>query len=125
MFRVGGVEGFYAEWSPSISTDSIKVLTADKEHKVEIPDGCEIQPWRLGKVSEAELYLYQSRELQKPAPSEDATPAVRQEEQAAEAAVPAQQFSRGDDRALKLLASLRTVAWVIVGLLVLVVMRLR
>ena len=49
FFRVVGVAGFYSEWSPSVSTDRIKVLTADEEHVVEIPDKCEIAPpsaWR-------------------------------------------------------------------------------
>ncbi len=29
IFRVGGVDGFYSEWSPSISTRNVKVLTAE------------------------------------------------------------------------------------------------
>lgn len=54
-FRVGGVSGFYSEWSPSISADLIKVLTHSKEHVVELPQGCDIAPPRLGTVLEATL----------------------------------------------------------------------
>lgn len=64
FFRVGGVSGFYSDWSPSISTSDIKVLTSDKEHAVEIPDECEITPPRLGKVREAALFLYSINSLE-------------------------------------------------------------
>ncbi|TIN24757.1 hypothetical protein [Mesorhizobium sp.] len=57
VLRVGRVEGFYSEWSPLISTSFVKVLTTGSEHAVEIPDGCEIDPPRLGKLGEIELYL--------------------------------------------------------------------
>jgi hypothetical protein len=33
-FSVGSVDGFYSEWSPSISTRLVKVLTAAAEHEV-------------------------------------------------------------------------------------------
>lgn len=57
VLRVGRVAGFYSDWSPAISTDEIKVLTDHKEHEVEIPSDCEIDPPRLGEVMEIELYL--------------------------------------------------------------------
>ena len=41
------VRGFYSEWTPTIFSDRIKVLTADEEQKVQIPDGCDIRPHRL------------------------------------------------------------------------------
>jgi len=58
-FRVDEVEGFYSDWSPSISTDHIKVLTSNKKNQpVETPEGCEIVPPRLGKVGAFDLTLW-------------------------------------------------------------------
>lgn len=57
VFSVSGVAGFYSEWSPSISTTNIKVLTRGREHKVDMPDPCEIEPPRLGEVKQTNLYL--------------------------------------------------------------------
>lgn len=53
--RLSRVSGFYSEWSPSISTNRIKVLTRGSEHKVEAPEGCEVSPPRLGEVGEFAL----------------------------------------------------------------------
>lgn len=64
---LGGVSGFYSEWSPSISTSSIKVLTSDSEHSVEVPDGCSIEPPRLGAVGSFALTLVSARSLTAPA----------------------------------------------------------
>lgn len=56
MVRLGGVSGFYSDWSPSISTSHVKVLTSwGEDHKVLIPEGCTIDPPRLGKVGEFSL----------------------------------------------------------------------
>lgn len=55
VIRLGRVAGFYSEWSPSVSTNRIKVLTGGSEHKVEVPDGCEVDPPRLGEVGEFAL----------------------------------------------------------------------
>lgn len=52
FIRLGRVSGFYSEWSPSVSTNRIKVLTRGSEHNVELPDGCEVDPPRLGEVGE-------------------------------------------------------------------------
>lgn len=57
VFSVSGVAGFYSEWTPSISTNSIKVLTRGREHEVHIPELCKIDPPRLGEVSETNLHL--------------------------------------------------------------------
>lgn len=43
-FTVSGVNGFYSEWSPSISTSQIKVLTHDSNHKVEIDKKSKLTP---------------------------------------------------------------------------------
>lgn len=57
--RLGKVSGFYADWSPSIFTDHIKVLTDMNDQVVVLPDNCKIEPPRLGEVGEFELYIAQ------------------------------------------------------------------
>jgi hypothetical protein len=57
IVRIGNVSGFYSEWSPSISTDKVKVLTRGSEQHIEIPEGCEIDPPKLGDVGEFEFTL--------------------------------------------------------------------
>jgi hypothetical protein len=55
--RLGGVSGFYSDWSPDIETDSIKVLADVKWQEIEIPDenlkdiGC------LGAIDDFNLYI--------------------------------------------------------------------
>lgn len=55
--RVSKVSGFYSEWSPSISTRNVKVLTRDDDQKVDIPEDCEIKLPKLGEVGEFGLTL--------------------------------------------------------------------
>lgn len=51
---IGFVDGFYAEWSPGITAQVIKVL-AGPEHKIQEGDGTE---WpRLGKVGNCEFFM--------------------------------------------------------------------
>lgn len=57
VFRLVGVFGCYAEWSPIISTDFVKVLTANSEHKVDLPNNYSEDILRLGRVAEAHLHL--------------------------------------------------------------------
>lgn len=52
---LGSVAGFYSEWSPSISTSSIKVLAQGAEQHVECPQGVEFSPPRLGRVGRFSL----------------------------------------------------------------------
>ena len=40
FIRVAGVSGFYSDYSLSIFTSEIKLLTSDREHEVEIPEEC-------------------------------------------------------------------------------------
>lgn len=67
--RVKEVDGFYSEWSRESSTDSIKVLPDGKDHPVVMPEGCTIEPPRLGKVGEFELFLSSMSKLNVPAES--------------------------------------------------------
>lgn len=61
-FSVGRVSGFYAKWSPSISTDFVKVLASSAEQKVEggVPN---ITLPRLGHVGEFNLTFSTKREF--------------------------------------------------------------
>ena len=51
------VFGFYSEWSPSISTDSIKILANSDDQKIVRPEGCDITPPQLGQVGEFNLSM--------------------------------------------------------------------
>ena len=59
QLRLQRASGFYSEWSPSISTDSVKVLTAYDEQIIVCPEKCDIKPPRLGEVGEFELTIVQ------------------------------------------------------------------
>ncbi|TAJ82889.1 hypothetical protein [Reyranella sp.] len=62
-FSVGHVDGFYSEWSPSISTSRVKVLTSDQEHKVTLPTDREFEVPRLGRIGEVSLSINRHLEL--------------------------------------------------------------
>lgn len=68
LFSVGSVDGFYSEWSPSISVDNIKVLLRGDEHKFDLPPDFQGKPPRLGRVRDARLLLYRRLELHKESP---------------------------------------------------------
>lgn len=61
--RLERVCGFYSDWSPSVTTNSIKILAGRGDHKIFAKKGCEIQPPRLGKVGEYSLNILTSVEL--------------------------------------------------------------
>jgi len=54
---VSRVAGFYCDWSPSITTNSVKVLARGSEQEIDVPEGCEIEPPRLGDVEKFDLTL--------------------------------------------------------------------
>lgn len=56
FLSVSGVSGFYSEWSPEVSTSSVKVLTSGEEQKIIRAEGHNELP-RLGKVSKFTLYF--------------------------------------------------------------------
>lgn len=112
IFSVGSVAGFYSEWSPSISTDHVKVLTEGSAQNITLPPDHQVEPPRLGQVGAAELYINRRLEFGKPAPESEA---VKEMTQASGAAV--------DPRVLEMLGSLRSLrqaAWFIVCLLTLI-----
>lgn len=55
VLRIGYVDGFYSAWSPSISTDRVKVLTSYPEQILALPSDHQHEPPRLGKVGEFAL----------------------------------------------------------------------
>jgi len=54
---LSNISGFYSEWSPSISTRRVKVLSRGSEHDPEKIEGCDIEPPRLGDVGKFDLNL--------------------------------------------------------------------
>lgn len=54
---ISRVSGFYSDWSPSISTNSVKVLARGSEQEIDIPEGCKIDPPKLGSVGKFDLTL--------------------------------------------------------------------
>lgn len=123
VLYVKGVKGFYSDWSPSISTDSIKVLTDyEKDHPVEMPEGCEIVPPRLGNVDEVSLTLVRKLTLEHPAPEpteDDDWQDEFAETAPDEALLAARHSANAAARTVALLTSLRTAAWAIAALLLL------
>ena len=122
LMRVGGIAGFYSQWSPSISTDKVKVLTDHREHVVELPDNCQIAPPRLGTVREMELDFRRVRKLgvahdekDEGDTSDDATEKPSEPHQNA---VAAQSVEEVNARIAGLLSSLRKAVWVVIALLV-------
>jgi hypothetical protein len=69
ILSVKSVAGFYSEWSPSISTHNVKVLTTGEEHKVILPPGLSFEPPRLGQIDAAKLFINRRLEFRKPVPS--------------------------------------------------------
>ena len=65
ILSVESVAGFYSEWSPSISTDNVKVLTEGSEQKIILPPSHKVEPPRLGHVGKAELYINRRLEFRK------------------------------------------------------------
>lgn len=127
VLRVSGVDGFYSDWSPAVSTEEIKVLTREKEHSVEIPSDCPLDPPRLGNVREAELYLRRIRKFDSTSPngSEDSDWLDDDDGDVAEqhfSSSQNQKLSMIDPRAIDLLSSVRAAAWVIAVLLLLILL---
>lgn len=114
-FSVGSVDGFYSEWSPSISTYKVKVLLSGDEHKFDLPPDFHGVPPRLGRVRDARLRLYRRLELDKTSPSPLAIDEVDDPLPPANSAL--QITSEMDPRLLPVLASLKKAVWFAVALL--------
>ena len=61
--RLKRVSGFYSDWSPSISTNSVKILVAADDQNLVCPENCDIVPPRLGAVGEFGLTIIQRCQL--------------------------------------------------------------
>lgn len=59
---IGEVRGFYSDWSPSISTHSVKVLTKS-DHDIEKPENCTINPPRLGYAGKISIQVSSLTEI--------------------------------------------------------------
>ena len=68
---LGQVAGFYSEWSPSISTNRVKVLAQMGDQKIIRPDGVKMEPPTLGRVGEFSLTIVQRNLLN---PKQDTRP---------------------------------------------------
>lgn len=123
ILGVGMVSGFYSEWSPSISTRNVKVLTEGSEHNVELPVGVSFEMPRLGSVGEAQLYINAIRVSAKKKPSAD--PAGFEDEEQTMALVRpeiAKSQSEGiNPQTANLLASLKSSARWVIGLLIVLI----
>lgn len=125
LLQVRRVEGFYSAWSPDITTNSIKVLTNyEKDHPVEVREGSEIVPPRLGDVGEVSLTFIRKLTLEHPAPEpvDDDWQDIDEFAQTPpdKALVLAKHSANANARAVALLTSLRTAAWAIAALLLLI-----
>lgn len=114
ILSVGSVAGFYSEWSPSISTRNVKVLTKGSEQNIALPPGHQVEPPRLGHVGAAELYINRRLEFGRKAREHEAI------EEAPDfgtvAPVPETQTPAVvDPRMLQMLGSLRRAAWLVVS----------
>jgi hypothetical protein len=115
ILRVGRVEGFYADWSPSITTDKIRILTAHERHAVESLKG-EFSLPRLGEVKEAELYFANEIKLPQPKPTENPEYDDGEPLLARIASTEAARDAHAQET-VKLLRSMRIAAWAIAALL--------
>ncbi len=116
---VGRVDGFYSEWSLSISTRNVKVLATGSEQKITLPPGHQFEPPRLDRVGQAELFINRRLEFRKRVPEPESV-----EEMAdlgtVRVAPETQTPAAVDPRMLQMLGSLRRAAWFVVCLLALI-----
>lgn len=121
--RVRGVDGFYSEWSPSISTHDVKVLTPGSEHEVQLPADLKFEPPRLGSVGEASISVNAKRVQATKQPSAIADELADEEHQPTPLVRPDAIIAPMgiDPQMMKLLQSLKGAARWIIGLLVLLV----
>ncbi|MDC3124463.1 hypothetical protein OBB00_07080 [Gammaproteobacteria bacterium] len=70
VLSISHVKGFYAEWTPDIDVDTIKVLTPD--HKLEVPTECDVDLPFVGDVGDFSFAIYSHRDLLS-TPSDDSS----------------------------------------------------
>jgi hypothetical protein len=127
ILRVGSVSGFYSAWSEAVQTASVKVLTNDDKHVVELPENFEGKAPRLGMIGRFDLTFITKHETERP-------PRIADDEDA-EALAVAQGSATDDTEALqraqlkvslelqKKIKELTYAAWVIAVILVILAFR--
>lgn len=121
VVSVDMVRGFYSEWSPSISTSRIKVLTKPEDHKLTVPADTQIDPPTLKNFDQFDLHLVTERTMSLPVATvdddveydRDDVPVPDREQQRADQLVGAVR-TLGDS-----VKKARVTLWVIAALLVL------
>lgn len=120
-FGVGGVPGFYSDWSPTVVTNRVKILSSLSDQKVEIPAGNDVNPPRLGRAQEFHLVLSSAHKLQ----GEDGEEKEQDDEFAEQSAsrpaapsAPTPSLASAQNTLAGPLNQLRIAAWLIVALLV-------
>jgi hypothetical protein len=118
ILSVGSVAGFYSEWSPSISTRSIKVLTGGSEQSVTMPSGHQFELHKLGHVGDVQLEINRRIEFRKQEVDPDSSAAAEDVDTSRlmSDALP----KTNETQMLRTLASLRKAAWLIASLLMLI-----
>jgi hypothetical protein len=119
ILSAGKVDGFYSEWSHSVSTRDVKVLTKGSEQKIAVPPSHQFEPPRLGDVGDAQLYINRRLEFVKRAA--DAEVVEEKADVGTVRAIPETQNPAAvDPRMLQMLGSLKRAAWLVVCLLALI-----
>lgn len=115
--RISSVAGFYSDWSPGITTDTIRILSADRSHVVEeLPENFALR--RLGEVGEAELAFAREIKLTLPAAEHDGSGDLDEDEvEPSQSLSVASAIDGRDGDAVRVLRSLRLALWVIAALL--------
>jgi hypothetical protein len=120
-FGVGGVPGFYSDWSPTVVTNRVKILSSLGDQRVEKPEGCEIDLPRLGTTTEFHLVLSSAHNLEdKNDDVEERADEFDDEEKPLTASGAAQLLPHAgaqNQQLLNVLKHLRVAAWLIVALL--------
>jgi hypothetical protein len=120
FLRISGVSGFYSDWSPSIYTGNIKILTHDSDQLLTRPENCDIEPPRLGRVEYVQFQLQQRLQLSGSVTEttfKDTTPVSLTDHLTNELQ------SKTDTRDTNLLRSFRLTAWIIIALLLVIVFK--
>lgn len=134
VLRVGRVSGFYSDWSPSISTNKIKVLTSNDEHVVEMLAGSDVAIPRLGTVRRVELDLrrvcnlktqYHEADDGDDGQADDGSDgeSAKPELQSDDGRKAARQLAATNERTVRLLSSLRAAAWTAVVFLFFIMLK--
>ncbi len=114
VLGLGMVSGFYSQWSPSISTRDVKVLTTVDEQAVDVPAGINLP--RVGRVGEVTLHINTARARKLPS-TEDIGIEVKKQVHRVQSEVPDSQSAGTEPQTAKLLASLKSSSRWVIGLL--------